>query len=190
MGGCSGRSASTGKTRDVFAIQDEIARTIVNTLRASFLGEMGEPVPRRYTAESARPTTSTCAGGSAGTSAHPRASARPSSISSRPSQKILQYALAYTGLADSYALQLDYRAAPVDGGHAAREGAGAARHRPRRHAGRGAHLARLGHLHPRLGLEKAAVRTSSAVSRSIRAMPPGGNGTPGTWRPWAVPARP
>ena len=34
---------------DVFAIQDEIARTIVTTLRTTFLAEVADPTPRRYT---------------------------------------------------------------------------------------------------------------------------------------------
>jgi TolB-like protein len=34
---------------DVFAIQDEIARTIVTTLRSTLLGDMADPVPVRYT---------------------------------------------------------------------------------------------------------------------------------------------
>ena len=38
------------------------------------------------------------------------------------------------------------------------QGAGAARHRTRRRAGRGAHLACLGHLHPRLGLGRGGAR--------------------------------
>ena len=35
---------------DVFAIQDEIARTIVDTLRATLLQDLGDPTPVRYTA--------------------------------------------------------------------------------------------------------------------------------------------
>src|SRR5918994_680017 len=35
---------------DVFAIQDEIAETIVQTLRSTLLGELGDPTPFRYTA--------------------------------------------------------------------------------------------------------------------------------------------
>ena len=36
---------------DVFAVQDEIAGTIVATLRATLLGDIGDPTPRRYTAD-------------------------------------------------------------------------------------------------------------------------------------------
>jgi serine/threonine-protein kinase len=35
--------------RDVFAIQEELARTIVSTLRANLLGTLGDPLPKRYT---------------------------------------------------------------------------------------------------------------------------------------------
>ena len=35
---------------DVFAIQDEIARTIVDTLRSTLLQDLGDPTPVRYTA--------------------------------------------------------------------------------------------------------------------------------------------
>src|SRR5207249_10380703 len=34
---------------DVFAIQDEIARTIVSTLRTTFLADIADPPPNRYT---------------------------------------------------------------------------------------------------------------------------------------------
>src|SRR5213595_1397655 len=34
---------------DVFAIQDEIARTIVSTLRTTFLADIADPTPQRYT---------------------------------------------------------------------------------------------------------------------------------------------
>jgi serine/threonine-protein kinase len=107
--------------RDVFAIQEDLARTIVATLRADLLGTLGDPVPRRYT----RNLTAynlylrgrhcwnkrTQAGIAEAIAYFERA------IAEDPS-----YALAYTGLADAYALQLDYRAAPVaDGMRRARE---------------------------------------------------------------------
>src|SRR5439155_1223775 len=34
---------------DVFAVHDEIARTIVSTLRTTFLADIADPTPRRYT---------------------------------------------------------------------------------------------------------------------------------------------
>ncbi|HEX3274042.1 MAG TPA: protein kinase [Gemmatimonadales bacterium] len=97
---------------DVFAIQDEIARTIVDTLRATLLHDLGDPVPVRYTANFKayhlylkgrhawnRRTQDSIAEGIRFFEA---------AIAEDP-----DYALAYTGLADSYALQLDYRGAPV-----------------------------------------------------------------------------
>jgi serine/threonine-protein kinase len=97
---------------DVFAIQDEIARTIVGTLRATLLQDLGDPTPVRYTANLRaynlylkgrycwnRRTQSAIAEGIGYFEA---------AIAEDPG-----YALAYTGLADSYALQIDYRGAPV-----------------------------------------------------------------------------
>ena len=100
---------------DVFAIQDEIARTIVATLRATLLRDLGDAPPVRYTANPRayhlylkgrywwnRRTQSGIAEG---------IKYFEQAIAEDP-----QYALAYTGLADSYALQVDYRGAPVQEG--------------------------------------------------------------------------
>jgi eukaryotic-like serine/threonine-protein kinase len=97
---------------DVFAVQDEIAGTIVGTLRATLLGDIGDPTPRRYTADLAaynlylkgryswnKRTSEAIA---EGVRYFEEAIARDES-----------YALAYTGLADCFALQLDYRGVPV-----------------------------------------------------------------------------
>ena len=98
---------------DVFAIQDEIARTIVNTLRATSFADLSTPQhPRRQTTnvnayrlylkgryEWNRRTQD---GVAAGITYFQQA------IAEDPS-----YALAYTGLADCYALQVDYRSMPV-----------------------------------------------------------------------------
>jgi eukaryotic-like serine/threonine-protein kinase len=97
---------------DVFAIQDEIARTIVGTLRSTLLGDLGDPVPRRYTANLKAYSLylkgrfwwnrRTQQGIAEGIRYFEQAIAEDAG-----------YALAYTGLADSYALQVDYRGAPV-----------------------------------------------------------------------------
>ena len=97
---------------DVFAIQDEIAQTIVRTLRATLLGDLGDPTPVRYTANVRAYSLylkgrfwwnrRTQAGIKEGIRYFEQA------IDEDPS-----YALAYSGLADSYALDLDYRGAPV-----------------------------------------------------------------------------
>jgi TolB-like protein/Tfp pilus assembly protein PilF len=100
---------------DVFAVQDEIAQTIVTTLRATLLGELGDPIPRRYTANLTAYNLylkgryswnkRTADGVVDGMRYFQQAIAQDES-----------YALAYTGLADSYALQLDYRGVPVHEG--------------------------------------------------------------------------
>ena len=98
---------------DVFEIQDEIARTIVNTLRATSFADLSTPQhPRRQTTnvnayrlylkgryEWNRRTQD---GVAAGIRYFEQA------IAEDPT-----YALAYTGLADCYALQVDYRSMRV-----------------------------------------------------------------------------
>jgi len=107
--------------RDVFAIQEELARTIVSTLRANLLGTLGDPLPKRYTENLVaynlylRGRHSWNKRTQEGVNEAIRFFGR--AIAEDPS-----YALAYTGLADAYALQLDYRAAPVaEGMRRARE---------------------------------------------------------------------
>ncbi len=100
---------------DVFVIQDEIARTIVSTLRATYFADLAPPQPKRYTDnvvayglylrgrfEWNKRTTEGI------TEAIRYFEA---AIAEDPG-----YALAYTGLADSYALQLDYRNVAVADG--------------------------------------------------------------------------
>jgi serine/threonine-protein kinase len=97
---------------DVFAIQDEIAGTIVRTLRSTLLGDLGDPTPVRYT-ENVRAYSLYLKGRfwwNRRTQADIAEGIRyfEQAIAEDPG-----YALAYTGLADSYALDLDYRGAPV-----------------------------------------------------------------------------
>jgi tetratricopeptide (TPR) repeat protein len=97
---------------DVFALQDEIAQTIVRTLRATLLGDLGDLTPVRYTANVRAYSLylkgrywwnrRTQAGIKEGIRYFEQA------IAEDPG-----YALAYSGLADSYALDLDYKGAPV-----------------------------------------------------------------------------
>jgi eukaryotic-like serine/threonine-protein kinase len=100
---------------DVFAIQDEIARTIVNTLRTSQFVHLQTPAAERHTAnvkayslylkgryEWNRRTQEGVANG---------ITFFEQAIAEDPT-----YALAYTGLADSYALHVDYRSVPVHEG--------------------------------------------------------------------------
>jgi len=102
---------------DVFAIQDEIAATIVRTLRSTLLGDLGDPTLVRYTGNVKAYSRylkgrfwwnrRTQAGIKEGIRYFEQA------IAEDP-----EYALAYSGLADSYALDLDYRGAPVFDGMA------------------------------------------------------------------------
>ena len=97
---------------DVFAIQDELARTIVATLRATWLADLSTASIKRHT-ENVRAyalylkgryewNRRTQEGVTEGIRYFEQA------IAADPT-----YALAYTGLSDCYALELDYRSVPV-----------------------------------------------------------------------------
>ena len=100
---------------DVFAIQDEIALTIVNTLRATSFADLETPAVGRHTASVAAYglylkgryawNKRTQEGVAEGIEFFEQA------IAEDPG-----YAAAYTGLADSYALHVDYRSVPVTEG--------------------------------------------------------------------------
>src|SRR3954464_558423 len=104
------------KLHDVFAIQDEIARTIVTQLRSTSLVSVAEPVANRHTGNVQAYglylrgryswNKRTSAGVYEGIDYFEQA------IALDPN-----YALAYTGLADSYSLHIDYRNVPVHEGH-------------------------------------------------------------------------
>jgi len=97
---------------DVFAIQDEIAGTIVRTLRATLLGDLGDPTPVRYTANvkaySLYLKGRFCWNRRTQEGIREGIQYFEQAIAEDP-----EYALAYSGLADSYALDLDYKGAPV-----------------------------------------------------------------------------
>jgi serine/threonine protein kinase/tetratricopeptide (TPR) repeat protein len=104
---------------DVFAIQDELARTIVNTLRATSFADLATPQAvrrhtnnlnayRLYLKGRYEWNRRTKEGVAAGIRYFERA------IAEDPS-----YALAYTGLADCYALEVDYRSMRVVDGFVA-----------------------------------------------------------------------
>jgi serine/threonine protein kinase/tetratricopeptide (TPR) repeat protein len=106
------------KLHDVFAIQDEIARTIVNTLLATSFADVAAELPAR------RGTASVTAYGlylrgryewNKRTEENVAAAIKffEQAVAADPN-----YAAAYTGLADSYALQIDYRSVPVHEGFA------------------------------------------------------------------------
>ena len=102
---------------DVFAIQDEIATTIVSTLREKYFAALAAPRPWHatdnvvayglYLKGRYEWNKRTQEGVLDGIKYFEQA------IAEDPN-----YALAYTGLADSYSLQVDYRSVPVDEGFA------------------------------------------------------------------------
>src|SRR4051812_11283272 len=104
------------KLHDVFAIQDEIARTIVTQLRSTSLVAAAHPAANRHTANVQAYglylrgryswNKRTSAGVYEGIEYFEQA------IALDPG-----YALAYTGLADSFSLHIDYRNVPVHEGH-------------------------------------------------------------------------
>lgn len=97
---------------DVFAIQEELARTIVATLRADLLGGLGDPVPRRYTSNLA--AYNLYLRGRHSWNKRTQAGVAEAIVFFEQAMQLdPAYALAYTGLSDAYALHLDYRASPV-----------------------------------------------------------------------------
>jgi eukaryotic-like serine/threonine-protein kinase len=102
---------------DVFAIQDEIARTIVSTLRATSFAHLSEPSARRYT-EDLEAYGFYLKGRYAWNKRTRESVSEGIRYFELAIAKDPNYALAYTGLADSYALHLDYRSVPVVEGFA------------------------------------------------------------------------
>jgi serine/threonine-protein kinase len=101
--------------RDVFAIQDELARTIVNTLRVTSFAGLEPSLARRYT------------GNITAYGLYLRGRYAWNKRSQEGVSEAIQffeqaiaedplYALAYTGLSDAYALHVDYRSVPVEEG--------------------------------------------------------------------------
>ena len=104
------------RLHDVFAIQDEIARTIVTTLRSTSFADIAPAAPNRHTEN---------------VEAYGLYLRGRYAWNKRTSEGVIEaikffeeaialdpaYALAYTGLADSYSLHLDYRNVPVHEGH-------------------------------------------------------------------------
>jgi serine/threonine protein kinase/tetratricopeptide (TPR) repeat protein len=100
---------------DVFALQDEISHTIVDALRATTFADLSEPLPQRYAGNAKAYSLylkgryewnkRTQDGVTAGIDYFRQA------VTEDP-----RYAPAYVGLADSYALHVDYRSVPVKEG--------------------------------------------------------------------------
>jgi serine/threonine-protein kinase len=101
---------------DVFAIQDEIANTIVNTLRATTFASLENPVTRRHT-ESVRAHSLYLRGRHAWNKRDQEGVFEAIDFFEQAIREDPEYALAYTGLADSFALLLDYRSVPVKEWH-------------------------------------------------------------------------
>ena len=100
---------------DVFAIQDEIARTIVNTLRATSFADLSDPAMSRGTS-SVQAYGLYLRGRYAWNKRTQEGVAEGIRYFEEAIEVDPDYALAYTGLADSYALALDYRSVPVHEG--------------------------------------------------------------------------
>ncbi|HEX6576048.1 MAG TPA: protein kinase [Gemmatimonadaceae bacterium] len=102
---------------DVFAIQDEIARTIVDTLRATSFGDGADLSMNRGTS-SVQAYGLYLRGRYAWNKRTQEGVAEGIRFFEQAIEIDPKYALAYTGIADSYALALDYRSVPVDEGFA------------------------------------------------------------------------
>ena len=102
---------------DVFAIQEEIARTIVDTLRVTSFADFAARMPKRYT-ESITAYGLYLRGRFAWNTRTQEGITEAIRYFEQAIAEDPRYAPAYTGLADSYALQLDYRSVPVAEGFA------------------------------------------------------------------------
>ena len=100
---------------DVFAMQDEIANTIVTTLRATWFADLDQPLQKRYT-KSVRAYSLYLQGRYAWNKRTQEGVTEGIEFFEQAIAEDPGYALAYTGLADSYALQIDYRNVPVASG--------------------------------------------------------------------------
>jgi eukaryotic-like serine/threonine-protein kinase len=101
---------------DVFAIQDEIANTIVSTLRATTFASLETPIAKRHT-ENVRAHSLYLRGRHAWNKRTQEGVFEAIDFFEQAIAEDSGYALAYTGLADSFALLLDYRSVPVKEWH-------------------------------------------------------------------------
>jgi serine/threonine protein kinase/tetratricopeptide (TPR) repeat protein len=102
---------------DVFALQDEIAQTIVATLRAKSFGDTPSTRQKRYT-ESVTAYGLYLRGRHAWNKRTSEGVAEAIDFFEQAIAADPRYALAYTGLSDAYALHVDYRSVPVHEGFA------------------------------------------------------------------------
>ena len=102
----------------MLAIQEEIAHTIVETLRATSFAELVPPARTRRTYERRRLRRCTSRDATSGTSARRKASHEAIRYFEQAIAEDPRYAQAYAGLSDSYSLELDYRNVAVADGFA------------------------------------------------------------------------
>ena len=103
--------------QDVLTIQDEIARTIVNTLRTTTFADLATPVGGRHT-ENVQAYGLYLRGRYAWNKRTQEGVNEGIDYFEQAIALDPDYALAYTGLSDSYALHVDYRNVPVAEGFA------------------------------------------------------------------------
>jgi serine/threonine-protein kinase len=101
---------------DVFAIQEEIGRTIVGTLRATWFADLSAPAARRSTT-SVKAYGLYLKGRYAWNKRTDEGVTEAIDCFEQAIADDPNYAAAYAGLADSYSLQIDYRSVPVTEGH-------------------------------------------------------------------------
>ena len=101
---------------DVFAIQEELANTIVDTLRATSFANFEHPVARRYT-QSVAAYGLYLKGRYAWNKRTQEGVAEAIRLFEEAIAVDPAYVPAYAGLSDAYAMQLDYRSVPVADGH-------------------------------------------------------------------------
>ena len=101
---------------DVFAIQDELATTIVGTLRSGQLAPTITPATERHTTN-VRAFTLYLKGRYEWNQRTQAGVASAIRFFEQAIEEDPNYALAYTGLADAYSTFLDYRSVPVHEGH-------------------------------------------------------------------------
>jgi serine/threonine-protein kinase len=97
---------------DVFAIQDEISRTIVNTLRGTLFVSLGDAAPARYS-RNVKAYNLYLKGRFHWNRRSREAIAEGIRYFEQAIAEDPAYALAHSGLADSFALQTDYRGIPT-----------------------------------------------------------------------------
>jgi serine/threonine-protein kinase len=97
---------------DVLAIEEEIARTIVDTLRATSFADLAEPLAKPYT-QSVTAYGLYLRGRYAWNKRTQQGITEAIGYFEQAIAEDPRYAPAYAGLADSYALQLDYRSLPA-----------------------------------------------------------------------------